>query len=122
MDKGILCGMSVRLHRQVEAVEDEPFQIYVSSCVVSSDHVLQNSCHINQSSWNPSSSCPYRNAAKKGTMLILASSGNNGTDEVQWLSYPASYKEIISVAAVDCNNNRADFSQVSPASWVCGRS
>jgi serine protease len=46
-------------------------------------------------------------AFSKGTILI-ASSGNSGTSTLQ---YPASYPNVISVAAVDANRARASFSQ-----------
>jgi hypothetical protein len=41
-------------------------------------------------------------------VLSVASAGNNGNTQ---LSYPASYDNVISVAAVDQNKKRASFSQ-----------
>jgi len=41
-------------------------------------------------------------------IISIAAAGNNGNTE---LSYPASYKAVISVAAVDSNRNLASFSQ-----------
>jgi subtilisin family serine protease len=41
-------------------------------------------------------------------ILIIAAAGNNGSMEY---NYPASYSSVISVGAVDKNNNKADFSQ-----------
>jgi hypothetical protein len=34
----------------------------------------------------------------------VASSGNNGTDDVQWLNYPSAYDGVVSVGAVNCQN------------------
>ncbi len=41
-------------------------------------------------------------------ILIIAAAGNNGKTEY---NYPASYSSVISVGAVDKNDNKADFSQ-----------
>lgn len=37
-------------------------------------------------------------------MLWVAASGNNGTDSFQWLNYPSAYDGVVSVGAVNCNN------------------
>jgi serine protease len=41
-------------------------------------------------------------------VLVIASSGNDGSTN---LNYPASFPDVISVAAVDSDNQRASFSQ-----------
>lgn len=43
----------------------------------------------------------------RGDVLMFASAGNLGTTEVM---YPAGYENVISVAAVDVDNNQAEFS------------
>jgi hypothetical protein len=35
-------------------------------------------------------------------MLWVAAAGNSGTDPIAWSSYPGSYPQVMSVAAVDC--------------------
>ncbi len=50
------------------------------------------------------SAIEYANAAGS---LIIASAGNNGTDQV---SYPAAYDGVIAVGAVDAMGNHLDFS------------
>jgi hypothetical protein len=45
-----------------------------------------------------------REATTRPDMLFVASSGNNGTDPLQWLNFPSAYDGVISVGAVDCNN------------------
>lgn len=44
----------------------------------------------------------------QGGMLLVAAAGNAGNSS---LSYPASYSAVVSVAAVDSNRNRANYSQ-----------
>ncbi|KAF6250501.1 peptidase S8/S53 domain-containing protein [Scenedesmus sp. NREL 46B-D3] len=68
----------------------------------------------------------FREAIKRGDILFVASSGNNGssptmladgklTTNVNPGNYPGSYPEVIAVAAVDCTNNLAPFSQKNPS-------
>ena len=57
------------------------------------------------------SSTTERNAfasALNSDVLSIAAAGNSGNSS---LSYPASYDEVVSVAAVDSSGNRASFSQ-----------
>jgi hypothetical protein len=67
-----------------------------------------------------------REAIKRGDILFVASSGNNGTSptlladgelstDVNPGNYPGSYPEVIAVSAVDCANNLAPFSQKNPS-------
>lgn len=49
-------------------------------------------------------------AEEQGTLLIAAA-GNSGTRGV---AYPAAYDNVLSVAAVDSSNNKADFSSFGP--------
>uniref|UniRef100_A0A383W226 Peptidase S8/S53 domain-containing protein n=1 Tax=Tetradesmus obliquus TaxID=3088 RepID=A0A383W226_TETOB len=68
----------------------------------------------------------FREAIKRGDILFVASSGNNGssptmladgelTTDVNPGNYPGSYPEVIAVSAVDCANNLAPFSQKNPS-------
>ena len=50
----------------------------------------------------------YYGHYKNDDVLIIAAAGNGGNSA---LSYPASYKSVMSVAAVDSNGNKASFSQ-----------
>mmetsp|Transcript_23186 Transcript_23186/g.53797 ORF Transcript_23186/g.53797 Transcript_23186/m.53797 type:complete len:569 (-) Transcript_23186:1240-2946(-) len=50
---------------------------------------------------------------RSGGVLSIAAAGNSGGGPWVGLSYPASYEEVISVAAVDRNKRRASFSQVN---------
>lgn len=54
----------------------------------------------------------YQDAYSNGGMLIFAAAGNDGSSR---RSYPASYSSVISVAAVDQNENVASFSQHNSA-------
>jgi len=47
--------------------------------------------------------------AYESGMLLIAAAGNDGPEGTP--SYPASYTSVVSVTAVDDNNQRADFSQ-----------
>ncbi|WP_108945711.1 S8 family serine peptidase [Shewanella halifaxensis] len=49
----------------------------------------------------------FANAANQG-VLSIAAAGNDGNSK---MSYPASYDEVMSVAAVDSSGNKASFSQ-----------
>lgn len=61
--------------------------------------------------YNPSMQKTLDKAKKKG-VVVLAASGNDGG---QLSQYPASYNNVISVAATDINNQRASFSNYGPA-------
>ena len=50
----------------------------------------------------------YYNHLYDQGILIIAAAGNEGNDA---LAYPASYNVVVSVAAVDMNQQKADFSQ-----------
>ncbi|WP_334049782.1 S8 family serine peptidase [Alteromonas gracilis] len=66
---------------------------------------------VNMSLGGGSSSNTERNAMQSFTdagMLLVAAAGNDGNSAK---SYPASYDAVMSVAAVDSNENRASYSQ-----------
>jgi len=52
-----------------------------------------------------SESIAFTSLRNKG-ILIIAAAGNNGDTEY---NYPASYSSVISVGAVDSNNQKASF-------------
>ncbi|GBF91555.1 serine protease [Raphidocelis subcapitata] len=53
----------------------------------------------------------FEEATKRNDMLFVASSGNNGTDPVQWLNYPSAYEGVLAVGAVNCKNEVMPWSQ-----------
>ena len=66
---------------------------------------------VNMSLGGGSASATERNAMQSFTdagMLLVAAAGNDGNSAK---SYPASYDAVMSVAAVDSNENRASYSQ-----------
>lgn len=50
----------------------------------------------------------YKRILEEDNILLIASAGNSGTSDYL---YPASFGSVISVAAVDKDNNKASFSQ-----------
>jgi serine protease len=79
--------------------------VAVNQCVNAGSNV------ISMSLGGSASSTTERNAfvsALNNNVLSIAAAGNGGNSS---LSYPASYDEVMSVAAVDSNGNRASFSQ-----------
>merc|ERR1712048_97797 len=59
----------------------------------------------------------YYGHYKDDDVLIIAAAGNSGNSA---LSYPASYKSVMSVAAVDSNENKAGFSQYNEQTEISG--
>merc|ERR1712190_577151 len=59
----------------------------------------------------------YYGHYKNDDVLIIAAAGNSGNSA---LSYPASYKSVMSVAAVDSNENKAVFSQYNEQTEISG--
>merc|ERR1712003_500024 len=59
----------------------------------------------------------YYGHYKDDDVLIIAAAGNGGNSA---LGYPASYKPIMSVAAVDSNENKAGFSQYNEQVEISG--
>merc|ERR1711862_418610 len=50
-------------------------------------------------------------------ILLIAAAGNDGNTDK---SYPASYPSVVSVAAIDSEENVADFSQVNDQVEISG--
>merc|ERR1712176_1651849 len=59
----------------------------------------------------------YYGHYKEDDVLIIAAAGNSGNSA---LSCPASYKSVMSVAAVDSNENKAGFSQYNEQTEISG--
>merc|ERR1712102_200470 len=59
----------------------------------------------------------YYGHYKGDDVLIIAAAGNSGNSS---LGYPASYKSVMSVAAVDSNENKAGFSQFNEQTEISG--
>merc|ERR1712183_252785 len=59
----------------------------------------------------------YYGHYKDDDVLIIAAAGNGGNSA---LSYPASYKSVMSVAAVDSSENKAGFSQYNEQTEISG--
>merc|ERR1719278_1954689 len=59
----------------------------------------------------------YYGHYKGDDVLIIAAAGNGGNSA---LSYPASYKSVMSVAAVDSSENKAGFSQFNEQTEISG--
>merc|ERR1711983_356437 len=59
----------------------------------------------------------YYGHYKDDDVLIIAAAGNSGNSA---LSYPASYKSVMSVAAVDSSENKAGFSQYNEQTEISG--
>merc|ERR1712048_835238 len=59
----------------------------------------------------------YYGHYKDDDVLIIAAAGNGGNSA---LSYPASYKSVMSVAAVDSSENKAGFSQFNEQTEISG--
>ena len=69
---------------------------------------------INLSVGGPGYSTSFQNAinaARAEGVLVVASAGNGGTDDV---SYPAGYDGVISVGATTTSGNRANYSNFGP--------
>jgi len=71
---------------------------------------------VSNNSWSGGKSKALERAIKRLNHLVVASAGNNGSDD---LRFPAGYDfdHVLSVAATDRNDALASFSNFSPA-WV----
>jgi len=62
---------------------------------------------------NPATRAAIRDAVAAG-VIIVASAGNDGEESVQFPNYPAAFPDVISVAAIDINADRAPYSSFYP--------
>merc|ERR1711923_110476 len=87
----------------------------VQACVDNGSNVISMS--LGGGSPSDSVNQQYYGHYKEDNVLIIAAAGNSGNSA---LSYPASYKSVMSVAAVDSNENKAGFSQFNEQTEVSG--
>lgn len=110
--KGVMPNQNVNLH--IVKVFNESGWGYSSSLVKAIQTCADNGANVvNMSLGGSRSSITEQNAMQdlyyKGVLLIAAA-GNSGNTAH---SYPASYDAVMSVAAVDTNNDHAAFSQAT---------
>merc|ERR1711884_286178 len=87
----------------------------VQACVDNGSNVISMS--LGGGSPSNSVNQQYYGHYKNDDVLIIAAAGNGGNSA---LSYPASYKSVMSVAAVDSNENKAGFSQYNEQTEISG--
>merc|ERR1719293_126055 len=87
----------------------------VQACVDNGSNVISMS--LGGGSPSDAVNQQYYGHYKEDNVLIIAAAGNSGNSA---LSYPASYKSVMSVAAVDSNENKAGFSQYNEQTEISG--
>jgi len=95
--------------------DDKPFataqmsdvDLAVEWCADNGAHVINLSLASLKPSFN--SMMIYRDIANNNNCTVVAAAGNGGPDERR--AYPASYPDVISVGAIDQNNQITKFSQ-----------
>ena len=96
---------------------------YTGDAALAIHYAVDNGAEILSNSWGvfnpffgPINSKVVRDAVayavSEGAIFIAAA----GNDYRNWLTYPASYNNVISVAATDCHDNKAAFSNYGE--WV----
>merc|ERR1711902_372880 len=87
----------------------------VQACVDNGSNVISMS--LGGGSPSDTVNQQYYGHYKEDDVLIIAAAGNSGNP---LLSYPASYKSVMSVAAVDSKENKAGFSQYNEQTEISG--
>merc|ERR1711983_89770 len=87
----------------------------VQACVDNGSNVISMS--LGGGSPSDTVNQQYYGHYKDDDVLIIAAAGNSGNSA---LSYPASYKSVMSVAAVDSSENKAGFSQYNEQTEISG--
>merc|ERR1739836_23830 len=87
----------------------------VQACVDNGSNVISMS--LGGGGFSDSQNQQYYGHYKDDDVLIIAAAGNGGDSS---LGYPASYKSVMSVAAVDSNENKAGFSQYNEQTEISG--
>lgn len=109
---GVMPNQNVNLH--IVKVFNESGWGYSSSLVKAIDTCAQNGANVvNMSLGGSQSSRTERDALQElsdNGVLLIAAAGNSGNTAH---SYPASYDSVMSIAAVDNQNNHAAFSQAT---------
>jgi subtilisin family serine protease len=92
----------------------------ISAALAAIDWAVQHGIHITNNSWggggfSTTVDAAFANSAALG-MLHVASAGNNGTCDGagENTGYPANYRSVIAVAAIDSTDTRACFSSTGP--------
>merc|ERR1712115_430514 len=87
----------------------------VQACVDNGSNVISMS--LGGGGFSDTVNQQYYGHYKDDDVLIIAAAGNGGNSA---LSYPASYKSVMSVAAVDSSENKASFSQYNEQTEISG--
>merc|ERR1711923_611861 len=87
----------------------------VQACVDNGSNVISMS--LGGGGFSDTVNQQYYGHYKNDDVLIIAAAGNGGNSA---LSYPASYKSVMSVAAVDSSENKAGFSQYNEQTEISG--
>merc|ERR1711902_5387 len=87
----------------------------VQACVDNGSNVISMS--LGGGGFSNTVNQQYYGHYKEDDVLIIAAAGNSGNP---LLSYPASYKSVMSVAAVDSKENKAGFSQYNEQTEISG--
>merc|ERR1711902_400780 len=87
----------------------------VQACVDNGSNVISMS--LGGAAYSETVNQQYYGHYKGDDVLIIAAAGNSGNSA---LSYPASYKSVMSVAAVDSSENKAGFSQFNEQTEISG--
>jgi len=87
----------------------------VNACVENGASVVSMS--LGGGGYSSTSDAVYTDHFEENDVLIIAAAGNSGNSD---LSYPASYKAVMSVAAVDSGGNKAGFSQYNEQVEIAG--
>merc|ERR1719396_63500 len=87
----------------------------VQACVDNGSNVISMS--LGGGGFSDTVNQQYYGHYKNDDVLIIAAVGNGGNSA---LSYPASYKSVMSVAAVDSSENKAGFSQYNEQTEISG--
>lgn len=87
----------------------------VASCVDNGANIISMS--LGGGGYSSNENSVYRQTYQDENILIIAAAGNDGNSAK---SYPASYDSVMSVAAVDANNDIAWFSQYNSQVEISG--
>ena len=116
---GVLPNQNANIH--VIKVFTEDGWTYSSTLVSAIEDCADNGADVvNMSLGGPDDSITESNAMQRiadSGVLLIAAAGNGGDSD---LSYPASYDSVMSVAAVDENNQHANFSQYNDQVEISG--
>ncbi|MFT4250716.1 MAG: S8 family peptidase [Candidatus Woesearchaeota archaeon] len=111
---GINTGVAPNSTLYALKVLNESGRGYESDILRAAEWAIDHQLHLLNASLGSSKSSPAEaamiQALTKNNIVLIASAGNSADTGYM---YPASYEGVISVAAVDKNNKRANFSQIN---------